>query len=231
MPRPVRLRLLLFLVAASSTDELTEAKKQQLIRDGGLTPDAHLSAKLEHVMRRAGSVQRYSTASAQSERSTSASASNAATDEDPFLKQACMMMETANRNRTLRVGLSLALVQRDHVMRPNGASGGQNSGEAGKNAGPFQGCGGKWENHPDLGGGGGGGTIALTTPQRILLLVLGGVACSERCSVHEVSKRHGREVVIGKPRCCVLRCVCAGTWHPTAVGLRGETRTGMHRGP
>ncbi|RNC52235.1 syntaxin binding protein, partial [Trypanosoma cruzi] len=225
------LRLLLFLVAASSTDELTEAKKQQLIRDGGLTPDAHLSAKLEHVMRRAGSVQRYSTASAQSERSTSASASNAATDEDPFLKQACMMMETANRNRTLRVGLSLALVQRDHVMRPNGASGGQNSGEAGKNAGPFQGCGGKWENHPDLGGGGGGGTIALTTPQRILLLVLGGVACSERCSVHEVSKRHGREVVIGKPRCCVLRCVCAGTWHPTAVGLRGETRTGMHRGP
>ncbi|RNC54718.1 putative syntaxin binding protein, partial [Trypanosoma cruzi] len=29
MPRPVRLRLFLLLVAASSTDELTEAKKQQ----------------------------------------------------------------------------------------------------------------------------------------------------------------------------------------------------------
>ncbi|KAF8304313.1 putative syntaxin binding protein [Trypanosoma cruzi] len=228
MPRPVRLRLFLLLVAASSTDELTEARKQRLIRDGGLTPDAHLFANLEHVTRRAGSVQRYSTASARSERSTSASASNAATDEDPFLKHACMMVETG-RNRTLRVGLSLASVQRDHVMRTNGASGGQNSGEAGKNAGPFQGCGGKGENHPDLGGG--GGTIVLTTPQRIVLLVLGGLSCSERRSVHEVSKRHGREVVIGEPRCRVLRCVCAGTWHPTAVGLRGEARTGMHRGP
>ncbi|KAF5216546.1 hypothetical protein ECC02_010678 [Trypanosoma cruzi] len=128
MPRPVRLRLLLLLVAASSTDELTEAKKQQLIRDGGLTPDAHLLANLEHVTRRAGSVQRYSTASAQSERSTSASASNAATNGDPFLKHACMLMETADRNRTLQVELSLASVQRDHAMRPNGASGGQNSG-------------------------------------------------------------------------------------------------------
>ncbi|KAF5218788.1 hypothetical protein ECC02_008279 [Trypanosoma cruzi] len=128
MPRPVRLRLLLLLVAASNTDELTEARKQQLIRDGGLTPDAHLFANLEHMTRRAGSVQRYSTASAQSERSTSASASNAATDEDPFLKHACMMMETANRNRTLRVGLSLASMERDHVIGPNGASGGQNSG-------------------------------------------------------------------------------------------------------
>ncbi|RNC51767.1 syntaxin binding protein, partial [Trypanosoma cruzi] len=125
MPRPVRLRLFLLLVAASSTDELTEAKKQQPIRDGGLTPDAHLSANLEHVMRRAGSVQRYSTASAQSERSTGASASNAATDGYPFLKQACMLMETADRNRTLRVGLSLASMEGDHVIGPNGASGGQ----------------------------------------------------------------------------------------------------------
>ncbi|KAF8304233.1 putative syntaxin binding protein [Trypanosoma cruzi] len=128
MPRPVRLRLLLLLVAASSTDELTEVRKQQLIRDGGLTPDAHLFANLELVTRRAGSVQRYSTASARSERSTSASASNAATDEDPFLKHACMMMETTNRNRTLRVELSLALIERDHAMRPNDANGGQNSG-------------------------------------------------------------------------------------------------------
>ncbi|KAF8288460.1 putative syntaxin binding protein [Trypanosoma cruzi] len=128
MPRPVRLRLLLLLVTASSTEELTEAKKQQLIRDGGLTPNAYLSASLEHVTRRAGSVQRYSTASAQSGRSTSASASNAATDEDPFLKHACMLMETASRNRTLRVGLSLASMEGDHVIGPNGASGGQNSG-------------------------------------------------------------------------------------------------------
>ncbi|KAF5216603.1 hypothetical protein ECC02_010609 [Trypanosoma cruzi] len=232
MPRPVRLLLLLLLVAASSTDELTEAKKQQPIRDGGLTPDAHLSANLEHVTRRAGSVQQYSTASAQSERSTSASASNAATDEDPFLKHVCMMMETADRNRTLRVGLSLASMERDHVIGPNGASGGQNSGEAGKNAGPFQGCGGEWENHPVLGGGGGVGTIALTTPQRIVLLLLGGVGCSERRSVHEISKRYGREVVIGEtsmPRPEV--CVFAGTWHPTAVGLRDKTRKGTHRGP
>ncbi|PWV21276.1 putative syntaxin binding protein [Trypanosoma cruzi] len=228
MPRPVRLRLLLLLVTASSTDELTEANRQQLIRDGGLTPDAHLFAILEHVTRRAGSVQRYSTASAQGGRSTSASASNAATNEDPFLKHACMMMET-DRNRTLRVGLSLASVQRDHVIEPNGASGGHNSGAAGNNARPFQGCGGKEENHPDLGGG--GGTIVLTTPQRILLLVLCGVACSERRSVHEISKRHGREVVIGEPRCRVLRCVCAGNWHPTALGLRDKTRKGMHRGP
>ncbi|ESS61389.1 syntaxin binding protein [Trypanosoma cruzi Dm28c] len=139
MPRPVRLRLLLLLVTASSTDELTEAKKQQLIRDGGLTPDARLFANLEHVARRAGSVQRYSTASAQSGRSTSASASNAATDEDPFMKHACMIMETANRNRSLRVGLSLASVQRDHAMRPNGACGGQNSGAAGKTPGHFKG--------------------------------------------------------------------------------------------
>ncbi|KAF8277763.1 hypothetical protein TcBrA4_0111210 [Trypanosoma cruzi] len=145
---------------------------------------------------------------------TSASASNAATDEDPFLKHACMIIET-DRNRTLRVGLSLASVQRDRAMRPNGASGGQNSGAAGTTVVPFQGCGGKEENHPDLGGG--GGTIAPTTPQRIVLLVLGGVACSERRSVHEVSKRYGREVVIGEPRCCVLRCVCAGNWHPTAL--------------
>ncbi|PWU97464.1 putative syntaxin binding protein [Trypanosoma cruzi] len=166
MPRPVRLILLLLFVAASSNDELTEAKKQQLLRDGGLTPEAHLFANLEHVTRRAGSVQQYSTASAHGERSTSASASNAATDEDPFLKHACMMIETG-RNRTLRVGLSLASVQRDHAMGPNGASGGQSSGAAGKNAGPFQGCGGKWEKHPDLGGG--GGTIAPTTPQRIVL--------------------------------------------------------------
>ncbi|KAF5217757.1 hypothetical protein ECC02_009390 [Trypanosoma cruzi] len=127
MPRPVRLRLFLLLVAASNTDELKEVKKQQLIRDGGLTPDAHLFANLEHVTRRAGSVQRYSTASAQSERSTSASASSAATNKDPFLKQACMLMETANRNRTLWVGLSLTSMERDHAMRPNGASGGQNS--------------------------------------------------------------------------------------------------------
>ncbi|RNC42429.1 putative syntaxin binding protein, partial [Trypanosoma cruzi] len=49
MPRPVRLRLLLLLMTASSTDELTEANKQQLIREGGLTPDAHLFANLEHV--------------------------------------------------------------------------------------------------------------------------------------------------------------------------------------
>ncbi|PWU87141.1 putative syntaxin binding protein [Trypanosoma cruzi] len=66
MPRPVRLRLLLLLVTASSTEELTEANRQQLILVGGLTPDAHLFANLEHVTRRAGSVQRYSTASAQS---------------------------------------------------------------------------------------------------------------------------------------------------------------------
>ncbi|KAF8281742.1 putative syntaxin binding protein [Trypanosoma cruzi] len=46
---------------------------------------------------------------------------------DTFLKHACMMMGTG-RNRTLRVGLSLALAQRDHVIGPNGASGGQNSG-------------------------------------------------------------------------------------------------------
>ncbi|PWV18873.1 putative syntaxin binding protein [Trypanosoma cruzi] len=217
MPRPVRLRLLLLFVTASSTDELKEAKKQQLIRDGGLTPDAHLFANLEHLTRRAGNVQRYSTASAQGGRSTSDSTGNAATDGDPFLNQACLMMETAGRNRTLRVGMSLASVQRDHVIGPNGASGGQNSGAAGNNAGPFQGCGGKWENHPDLGGGGGGETIALTTPQRIVLPVLGGVACSGRRSVHEISKRYGREVVIGEPRCRVLRCVCAGTWHPTAL--------------
>ncbi|RNC44282.1 putative syntaxin binding protein [Trypanosoma cruzi] len=127
MPWPVRLCLLLLLVTASSTDELTEANKQQLIRDGGLTLDAHLFANLEHVTRRAGSVQPESTASAQGKRSTSASASNAATDEDPFLKQSCMIMETG-RNKTLRVGLSLASVERDHAMRPNGASCGQNSG-------------------------------------------------------------------------------------------------------
>ncbi|PWU88413.1 putative syntaxin binding protein [Trypanosoma cruzi] len=139
MPRPVRLRLLLLLVTARSTDELKEAKKQQLIREGGLTPDAHLFANLEHVTRRAGSVQQYSTASAQSGRSTSASASNAATDGDPFLKHACMMIETAKRNRTLRVGLSLASVLRDHAMRPNGACGGQNSGAAGKTPGHFKG--------------------------------------------------------------------------------------------
>ncbi|KAF8277619.1 putative syntaxin binding protein [Trypanosoma cruzi] len=229
MPRPVRLLLLLLLVAASSTDELTEAKKQQLIRDGGLTPDARLFASLEHVTRRAGSVQQYSTASAQSGRSTSASASNAATDEDPFMKHACMMIETANRNRTLRVELSLASMERDHAMGPNGASGGQSSGETVNNAGPFQGRGGKEENHPDLGGG--GGMIAPTTPQRTVLIVLGSVACSERRSVHGISKRYGREVVIGEPHCCVLRCVCAGNWHPTAVGLTGETRIGMHRGP
>ncbi|PWV01208.1 putative syntaxin binding protein 1 [Trypanosoma cruzi] len=54
IPRPVRLRLLLLLVAASSADELTEAKKQQLIQDGELTADAHLFANLEHVTRRAG---------------------------------------------------------------------------------------------------------------------------------------------------------------------------------
>ncbi|PWV03336.1 putative syntaxin binding protein [Trypanosoma cruzi] len=138
MPRPVRLRLLLLLVAASSTDELTEAKKQQLIREGGLTPEAHLFANLEHVTRRAGSVQRYSTASAQSGGGTSASASNAATDEDPFLKHACIIIET-DRNRTLRVGLSLASVQRDHAMRPNGASGGQNSGAAGTTLCHFKG--------------------------------------------------------------------------------------------
>ncbi|PWU97672.1 putative syntaxin binding protein [Trypanosoma cruzi] len=195
MPRLVRLRLLLLLLAASSTDELTEANRQQLIRDGGLTPDAYLFANLEHVTRRAGSVQRYSTASAQSGRRTSASAGNAATDEDPFLKQSCMIMETADRNRTLRVGLSLTSIQRDHAMRPNGESCAQNSGAAGNNAGPFQGCGGKGENHPHLGGG--GGTIALTTPQRIVLFVLGGVTCCERNSVREISKRYGREVVIG----------------------------------
>ncbi|PWV03937.1 putative syntaxin binding protein [Trypanosoma cruzi] len=196
MPRLVRLRLLLLLLAASSTDELTEAKKQQLIQDGGLTPDAYLFATLEHVTRRAGSVQRYSTASVHSERRTSASAGNAATDGDPFLNQACMIMETANRKRTLRVGLSLASIQRDHAMRPNGESCAQNSGAAGNNAGPFQECGGKGENHPHLGGGG-GGTIAPTTPQRILLFVLGGVTCCERRSVREISKRYGREVVIG----------------------------------
>ncbi|KAF8277372.1 putative syntaxin binding protein [Trypanosoma cruzi] len=139
MPRPVRLLLLPLLVAARSTDELMEAKKQQLIRDGGLTPDAHLFANLEHVTRRAGSVQRYSTASAQSGRSTSASASNAATDEDPFLKHACMIIETAKRNRTLRVGLSLASMERDHAMGPNGASGGQNSGAAGTTLCHFKG--------------------------------------------------------------------------------------------
>ncbi|EKG08088.1 hypothetical protein TCSYLVIO_000774, partial [Trypanosoma cruzi] len=101
MPRPVRLPLLPLFVTASSTDELKEANRQQLIRDGGLTFDAHLFASLEHVTRRAGIVQWDSTASAQGERSMSASASNAATDEDPFQKHACMMMETAGRNRTL----------------------------------------------------------------------------------------------------------------------------------
>ncbi|RNC42431.1 syntaxin binding protein [Trypanosoma cruzi] len=101
-------------------------------------------------------------------------------------------------------------------MRPNGASGGQSSGAAGKTAEPFQGCGGKWESHPDLGGG--GGMIALTTSQRILLLVLCDVACSERRSVREISKRYGREVVIGEtslPR--PEARVFAGTWHPTAL--------------
>ncbi|EKG06863.1 hypothetical protein TCSYLVIO_002017 [Trypanosoma cruzi] len=137
----------------------------------------------------------------------SASASNAATDWDTFLNRACMMMETTNRKRTLQVELSLASIRRDHGMRPNGESCTQNSGAAGNNAGPFQGCGGKWENHPDLGGG--GGTIALTTPQRIVLLVLGGVACSERRSVHGISKRYGRQVVIGETS--LLRsevCLC-----------------------
>ncbi|RNC55295.1 putative syntaxin binding protein [Trypanosoma cruzi] len=98
-PRPVRLRLLLLLVTASSTDELKEAKKQQLIRDGRLTFDAHLFANLGHVTRRAGSVQRCSTASAQSGRSTSASASSAATDGDPFLKHACLLGRRAGIGR------------------------------------------------------------------------------------------------------------------------------------
>ncbi|KAF8294328.1 syntaxin binding protein 1 [Trypanosoma cruzi] len=225
--RPVRLRLLLLLVAASGSDELTEAKKQQLIQDGELTADAHLFANLEHVTR-AGKVQRDGAASAQSERSTSHSASNAATDGDPFLNQAYMIMEAAARNglnaseypmmnspyesrapaagggapmeavgrkKTLRVGLSLASMQRDHVMGPNGASGSQNSGAAGDNAGPFQGGRGKGENQLDLGGG--AGTIALTSPQRIVLFVLGGVTCSERRSAYEISKKYGREVIIG----------------------------------
>ncbi|RNC54573.1 syntaxin binding protein, partial [Trypanosoma cruzi] len=168
---------------------------------------------------------RYSTASAQSERSTSASASNAATDEDPFLKHACMMMETG-RNRTLRVRLSLASVQRDHVIGPNGASGGQNSGEAGDNAGPFQGCGGKGENHPVLGGGGGGGTIALTTPQRIVLLVLGVLACSERRSVHEISKRYSREVVIGETSLLRPESFVCRDLAPYGSGTHGR---GTHR--
>ncbi|ESS62439.1 putative syntaxin binding protein [Trypanosoma cruzi Dm28c] len=51
-----------------------------------------------------------------------------------------MMIETANRNRTLRVELSLASMERDRAMRPNGASGGQNSGAAGTTPGHFKGA-------------------------------------------------------------------------------------------
>ncbi|RNC53576.1 syntaxin binding protein [Trypanosoma cruzi] len=49
-----------------------------------------------------------------------------------------MMMETADRNRTLQVELSLASMEGDHAMRTNGASGGQNSG-AGTTPGHFKG--------------------------------------------------------------------------------------------
>ncbi|KAF8281638.1 hypothetical protein TcYC6_0006720 [Trypanosoma cruzi] len=44
------------------------------------------------------------------------------------VSEACLLTGTAGRNRTLRVGLSLASAQRDHAMRTNGASGGQSSG-------------------------------------------------------------------------------------------------------
>ncbi|EKG00092.1 syntaxin binding protein, putative [Trypanosoma cruzi] len=138
-----------------------------------------------------------------------------------------MIMET-DRNRSLRVELSLASVQRDHAMRPNGASGGQNSGAAGTTAVPFQGCGGKEENHPDLGGG--GGTIAPTTSRRIVLLVLGVWPAARGARSMRYPKGMAVRWSLGKPRCCVLRSVCAGNWHPTAVGLTGRTRTGTQRG-
>ncbi|EKF27906.1 retrotransposon hot spot (RHS) protein, putative, partial [Trypanosoma cruzi marinkellei] len=121
-------------------------------------------------------------------------------------------VETAGRTKTLRVGPSLASMQCDRVMGPNGASGGEGRGAVGNDAVPFQGCGGEEENHPELGGG--GGTIALASPRCIVLFALGGVTCSERRLAYEASKKYGRGVIIGAPRCCVLRCVCAGTWHP-----------------
>ncbi|KAF8303690.1 hypothetical protein TcYC6_0041290 [Trypanosoma cruzi] len=138
MPRPVRLRLLLLLVAASNTDELTEAKKQQLIQDGGLTPDAHLLANLEHVTRRAGSVQRYSNGVG-AERTEHECLCEQRRDERGFVSEACLYAYgDGEQEEDAAVGLSLASVQRDHAMRPNGASGGQNSGSR-DNAGPFQG--------------------------------------------------------------------------------------------
>ncbi|RNC57027.1 syntaxin binding protein [Trypanosoma cruzi] len=140
-----------------------------------------------------------------------------------------MLIETANRNRTLQVGLSLASVQRDHAMRPNGASGGQNSGETGKTPGHFKGV-------------VANGRIILIwvavvgrLPSQLLsaLCCLFWVVWSAARGARSMRYPKGMAVrwSLWKPRCRVLRCVCPGNWHPTAVGLRGETRTGTHRGP
>ncbi|KAF5213893.1 putative syntaxin binding protein [Trypanosoma cruzi] len=128
-----------------------------------------------------------------------------------------MLIETANRNRTLQVGLSLASVQRDHAMRPNGASGGQNSGEAGKTPGHFK------------------GVVANGRIILIWVAVVGRLPSqllSALCCLFWVvwsaargarSMRYPKDMAVrwslGKPRCRVLRCVCPGNWHPTAVGL------------
>ncbi|RNC36586.1 syntaxin binding protein [Trypanosoma cruzi] len=215
MPRPVRLRLLLLLVTASSTEELTEAKKQQLIRDGGLTPNAYLFASLEHVTRRAGSVQRHSTASAQSERSTSASASNAATDGDSFLKHACLL----GRAGIGRCRLGFRWHRCSAIMRWGQMARmvAKTVEHEGITPGHFKGVVAK-------------GRIILFWVAVVVVGRLPSQLLSALCCLFWVvwpAARGARPMrypkgmavrwSLGKPRCCVLSLLFAGTWHPTAL--------------
>ncbi|RNE97575.1 putative syntaxin binding protein [Trypanosoma conorhini] len=141
-------------------------------------------AIMESVARNTLNSADYPAMSSPYEARTSAAGGEAATD-------------TTVRKKTLRVGLSLAAMRQDHAVGQNGTGGGggKYNGAAGANAEPFQKGRGKGENLLDLGGS--GGMIALRNPQRIVLFVLGGVTCSERRAAYEISKKYGREVILG----------------------------------
>ncbi|KAH9577668.1 Sec1-like protein [Trypanosoma melophagium] len=224
IPQSVRLRLSLLLAAGSDTVNFPEVKKQQLIQEGGLMGDSTKFANIELVTSRVGKIRRESTDLNQKKRRGSGSSNTV--DGDPFVNQAYLIIEALTKNtlstadypvlnspyesmisaggtgmhndptggkKTLRMGLALAALRRDASVGAEDVHG-INGKTSITLSSPRNGE--KKTGILELGGGA-EGSVTLTSKQRIVVFVLGGVTCGEMRAAYEVSKKMGREVIIG----------------------------------
>ncbi|ORC92821.1 syntaxin binding protein 1 [Trypanosoma theileri] len=103
--------------------------------------------------------------------------------------------DSAGGKKTLRMGLALAAMRRDASLGAEDGNGGGGGGKfsltlsSPRNTGKKTGI-------LELAGGA-EGSVTLTSNQRIVVFVLGGVTCGEMRAAYEISKKLGREVIIG----------------------------------